>query len=334
MKQPKVSVIVPVYNVQECLPKCIDSLLGQDFEGIEIVLINDGATDSSGAICDTYAHKYSNIRVIHQKNAGVSAARNTGLKNVTAPYVFFLDSDDFIAHDMISRLYVHMTEKNCDIAMGEMKEWRSPNDIRELKKRFDKETVLLDDDIISTFLSSRLGFSNVCSCMFRTEMLAGVSFNTNISIGEDAVFLWEILKKSKCVVVDPLAIYYYYMRPGSAVNSGFNAKHVNIMEWNVNLPKEIKLLHPKHFNAALMKAVHGHITILNLIALSVSVEKKYIEQILSTLRPMIKEYWRIANNNMLRRSLVVLCAYAFPIYRIIYRTYMSIKMRGLIKPNE
>lgn len=102
---PKISVIVPVYKVEEYLEECIESLVNQTMKEIEIILVDDGSPDHCGAICDQYAQKYSNITVIHQKNGGLSCARNQGLSIAKGEYISFVDSDDYVKENMLETLY-------------------------------------------------------------------------------------------------------------------------------------------------------------------------------------------------------------------------------------
>ena len=107
-RKPKISIIVPIYKVEDYLPQCLDSLVGQTYQNLEIILVEDGSPDNSGAICDAYAAKDARIRVIHKKNGGVSSARNAGLAAVTGDLIGFVDGDDFISPDMYERMYAHM----------------------------------------------------------------------------------------------------------------------------------------------------------------------------------------------------------------------------------
>ncbi len=113
--QVKISVVIPVYNVEAYLRECVDSVLDQTFQDFEIILVDDGATDSSGAICDEYAQKDERIRVIHQPNGGLSAARNTGLDAATGKYVYFLDSDDYIRQDSLKLLFDLAEQEQADV---------------------------------------------------------------------------------------------------------------------------------------------------------------------------------------------------------------------------
>lgn len=117
MKKIKVSVIVPVYNVERYLEECVDSLIGQTLKEIEILLIDDGSTDSSGKICDRYAQQYDNIRVIHKENEGQGKARNIGLLHVQGKYVYYMDSDDLLEKDSLRFLYEEAEKKQLDVIL-------------------------------------------------------------------------------------------------------------------------------------------------------------------------------------------------------------------------
>ena len=114
---PGISLVVPVYNVQEYLPECLDSLLGQSFAAIEIILVDDGSTDASAEICDRYAARDGRIRVVHQQNAGVSRARNVGIRLARGKYLGFVDGDDWVDRDYCKRLYETLIDYRADISI-------------------------------------------------------------------------------------------------------------------------------------------------------------------------------------------------------------------------
>ena len=117
MEKPLISVIVPVYNVKQYLRRCVDSILKQTYENIEIVLIDDGSTDESGAICDRYAQKDVRVKVIHKENGGLSDARNKGMQEARGEYFAFVDSDDYIAKDYIAYLFELIVENKAQISL-------------------------------------------------------------------------------------------------------------------------------------------------------------------------------------------------------------------------
>ena len=114
-----ISVIIPVYNVEQYLKQCVDSILSQTYKNIEIILVDDGSSDSSGIICDEYAHKHGNIKVIHKKNAGLSEARNSGLVVANGSYIAFIDSDDWISNDNFEKMITEIKKQDSDFVFSD-----------------------------------------------------------------------------------------------------------------------------------------------------------------------------------------------------------------------
>ena len=114
--KPLISVIVPIYNVEQYLPRCIESILNQTYKNLEVILVDDGATDHCGSICDVYKEKDCRVRVIHKSNGGLSDARNAGLDRMTGEYVTCIDSDDFVSPFFVENLWLALEENHCDIA--------------------------------------------------------------------------------------------------------------------------------------------------------------------------------------------------------------------------
>ncbi|MEG0087047.1 MAG: glycosyltransferase, partial [Niameybacter sp.] len=121
--QPTLSIIVPVYNVEKYLPKCIESILAQSFTDFEVILIDDGATDKSGEICEEYANKDTRIKIIHKENGGLSSARNAGIELSNGNYIGFVDSDDFIHPQMYEILLREARSSNSDVVICRYKCW-------------------------------------------------------------------------------------------------------------------------------------------------------------------------------------------------------------------
>ncbi|HBK60182.1 MAG TPA: glycosyltransferase family 2 protein, partial [Firmicutes bacterium] len=120
---PKVSVIVPMYNVERYVRQCVDSLLAQTLDDIEIILVDDGSPDSCGKIADEYAVRYGNVKSVHRENGGLGPARNTGIENASGEYVGFIDSDDWVSPAMFRLLYEAAKQNDADIAVGGCEEW-------------------------------------------------------------------------------------------------------------------------------------------------------------------------------------------------------------------
>lgn len=224
-----VSIIVPVYNVENYLPRCIESIQRQTMQDLEIILVDDGSTDSSGMICDDYALRDNRIKVIHQQNGGQVAARNTGLAVAKGKYIGFVDGDDWIEEDMISFLYETAVMNEADVVAEGMKEeisgcgYCSRNALPEGIYRTEAEMAYLCEHMISCDKYFKLGIlPYLWNKLFRRELVTKhmLSIDTRIRLGEDAVAVYTMLSDSKCVVVLASCHYHYCLRETSIMAKG------------------------------------------------------------------------------------------------------------------
>lgn len=216
----KISVIIPVYNTQEYLPKCIESVLSQPFENFEILLINDGSTDNSGAICDSYAMSDSRIRVLHKENGGVSSARNLGIEKAEGEYTIHLDSDDYISTNMLEEMYNKATLDNCDILIADYY-----SDINGNIKLYEQRLRNTNSNtIIKQLLEGEL-HGSVCNKLIKSSLYkdGNVTFNQDIDYCEDLLFNIECFLLNPKVSKIDKAFLYYVQRDGSAIRT-YNSK--------------------------------------------------------------------------------------------------------------
>lgn len=212
--QELISVIVPVYNVEKYLKKCIKSIMSQSYTNLEIILINDGSTDNSGKICDELKEQDKRIKVIHKSNGGLSDARNAGLKIANGKYIGFVDSDDYIAEDMFETLYNINKKYNSDISIVSFYEIykdkvigvRDSKKLQELTK-IDAMKELLIDTNIQSYAWNKL---------FRRELFEGLEFPTNKNFEDIATTLLLFEKANKVVLLEKPK-YYYVRRDDSIV---------------------------------------------------------------------------------------------------------------------
>ena len=225
-----VSIIVPVYNVEKYIEKCLQSLLEQTYQAIEIILIDDGSTDKSGKICDNCANVDDRIRVIHQKNKGVSTARNVGIQYASGSYIVFVDPDDWVTSSFIQTLYNLLIDNDAELAIiGVLSHYETLSeeivdfvDIakpKELKLMTSEQTLdnILDEDMFLGYLWNK---------MFKRELIIDnkIKFSEDVKIWEDLLFCCQyILQINKSVYRDE-KLYVYNIRKNSVTNSIDNNK--------------------------------------------------------------------------------------------------------------
>lgn len=219
--KPLISVIVPVYNVEKYVGRCLNSIIHQSYTNLEIIVINDGSTDNSLSVCEEYAAKDKRIKLITQENKGLSGARNTGLRNYTGEYVTFVDSDDWIHKDMIEYVYDILIRH--DVEMSLCANLRVSEEIV-----IDKNYQIINDTIFSCDEFMRMFLNGtVTACwarFFRKDIISGFEFPEGLNC-EDFVYMYEVIrriKKGVGFVEHPL--YYYFVRSDSIVNGNFGIK--------------------------------------------------------------------------------------------------------------
>ena len=229
MNNPKISVIVPVYNVEQFLPRCINSILAQTFTDFEVLLINDGSTDNSGRICDEYAKKDNRIRLFHKGNGGVSSARNIGLKNVKGELICFIDSDDYLDKKFLQRMVKAMEENDVDLVCCGC--YRESTDGTLLWKRNIKTTTLYDrrQAVIELFTpTSFVGWP--WNKIYKASLIKenGLEFNETIKYCEDDVFVLQYILhiQKACYISDIL--YHYVENSMSANFKGYTDQKFNV----------------------------------------------------------------------------------------------------------
>lgn len=216
-KEMLLSVIIPVYNAENFLCRCLDSILNQKNVRLEVILVDDGSTDRSGAICDDYAERDERITVIHQKNGGASNARNHGLRIAKGDYIGFVDADDWIAEDMYCYLADLIRNYSADVAVCDYVATK-----RKGKCEKQKETIIIrrGEELKRFFfrLDGGKSFFSVWNGLYKREVLEDIRFLEG-QINEDVYFTYEVYKKADQIVFSNLKKYFYFVNSHSVTNS-------------------------------------------------------------------------------------------------------------------
>lgn len=227
-KNPKISIIVPVYNVQDYLKKCLESILIQTFESFELILVNDGSTDASLDICKAYMNKDSRIKLISQKNKGLSAARNTGIECSCGEYICFIDSDDFIEKNYLQILYERIIKSNADIVMCEYFltnqkgkkitniSFNEPNNVKELSGK----------QILSYVVAPKY-MANVVSWnkLYKKSIFDNLKYNVG-RFYEDEFIAFPLFFYTKKIAIIRIPLYNYVQRSNSIMHNPINDKKI------------------------------------------------------------------------------------------------------------
>ena len=203
----KISVIIPVYNCEKYLSDCLESVIGQSYKNLEIIIIDDGSTDKSGSICDFYAERDSRIQVIHQKNKGVSASRNAGILRMSGELVSFIDSDDTLDTDMYEFLYSLMNTYDADIAHCGYRHVVGD----EIRLVHDSQQIILQnrEEALKCLIGARLFVGSLWNKLYKTEVIQNLTFDENIKINEDILFNFQVFSRADKIVFADYTKYNY-----------------------------------------------------------------------------------------------------------------------------
>lgn len=226
---PLISIVVPIYNVEIYIEKCLESLINQTYKNIEIILVNDGSTDLSGYICDDFATKDKRIKVIHKSNGGLSDARNIGIDVATGDYIAFIDSDDWIDLKMIEILYKYINTYNADIAQGDYIEVYDENIVTDID--ICEEVICYNSEKILESLYGRTATKTVIACnkLYKRELFEKIRFPKG-KLHEDEFTTYKLLYSANLIVDSNLPIYYYRQRQGSIMKSEFSIRRLDTLE--------------------------------------------------------------------------------------------------------
>ena len=271
-----VSIIVPIYNAEKYLDSCIQSVLRQTYTNWELILIDDGSTDKSGRIAEEYGFADERITVFHQKNLGVSLARNQGIDEATGNYVVFLDADDELIEDCLAKTVNIAEETNADVVAG-----RSC----ENQELFQDRIIWTGAEALENSLKDHLFTYSACAKLIRREFIGKTRFTPDIRINEDSYFVFQLLCKQNVFVLTNDVIYFYRMNSESSSRAGFSEKYFDILKVSDLKYKKIEEQFPQMHDLAKNMLLKARMNVLRILAVRTrdeyrDVEKKLLEYIL------------------------------------------------------
>ena len=220
---PIISIIIPVYNVAAYLPTCIESVQNQSFKEIEILLVNDGSTDDSPQICDQYALGDSRIRVIHQKNRGVSCARNAGIDVAQGHYITFVDSDDWVAPDYLRLLYEAL-QNTPEASISFCEYYNVKDGVETINAPFNESRIYKANEAIGELYQDQKIKNYIWGKLYRKVLFENIRFPEDRSICEDMAILYLLFYAAGTIIHIPAPAYYYLTRSDSSLNSRYDVE--------------------------------------------------------------------------------------------------------------
>lgn len=319
---PLISVIVPVYNAEKCLKKCVESLINQTYSSLEIILINDGSTDSSAEICNQFAKFDNRIVVVHQDNKGVSTARNSGINIASGQYIGFVDSDDWIEKSMYTKLFeaISIQDKDINIAIcGHIVE--DPSGIIVKKSSTTRKHILDQFEALDMALRSNYYQGYMWNKLFRASLFRGengVRFTENIHIYEDLLVVCECIMRSKKVAFIGEYLYHYILYQKSAMRQPFNQKKVTILDALNKINILCSEEYPELCNIVNVKIIKANLILVLSMINSSSVDQFLIAQIRTKLKANLGMILKSRMISIKEKLYIILIILKFDCFKELY----------------
>jgi len=331
-KEPLINIIVPVYNTEKYIRKCLDSIVNQTYRNLEIIVVDDGSTDSSGDICDEYAHKDARIKVIHKENGGVSSARNAALDLCTHTWgdlVAFVDSDDWLELNMYETLLEQIYLYNADIATCKISIEYSDNS-RIVHKKIKSNicfSVKDKEELIKNFLNREIYTSSSNDKLYNLKLFSGIRFPVN-QFYEDNYLVLEILLRAKKIVVGCDSCYHYRQNNNS-ITRNFSRKKfrdaLKAIKHNLNL---LKNTYPLLLKEAFALRYLTYLSFLDLLVFSQQSDHiRLSDKIRMTLKGHLKHIINSYNMTLQEKIAFIIVVYNTDLYKVLRKMQIRVLKR-------
>ena len=319
MQEFCVSVIIPVYNVEEYLKQCLDSVINQTYKNLEIILVDDGSFDNSGKICDEYALKDNRIKVIHKENGGLSDARNVGIKEATGEYITFIDSDDYTELDMIEYLYNVLIKFGCDISVCTHKIIKN----NKVKKSFNlkKDFKLSSYETVKRLLYNDGADTSAWAKLYKRDLFTGIEYPKG-KLFEDIATTYKLFIKSGEIAFGHLAKYNYKIRNTSIVRKGFTKAKLDLLDNTDNAVKDILKFFPDLKEAALRRRVYARFSTLNQVLNFDKENKNIVEEIIDFIKKYSSKILIDKNVPLRDKLAIILLNINYNLYKFVWQKIM------------
>ena len=314
-----ISVIVPVYNVEQYLEKCVNSIINQTYKNLEIILVDDGATDSSGNMCDELAKSDNRIKVYHKENGGLSDARNYGVERATGDYIGFVDSDDYIDYEMYEKLYEAIKKENVDVTECSLRVIY-PGKI-ELFTDEKYYKVLGKTEYLEEYLTIKKVFGSVWTKLIKSDVAKKLVFPKG-KLYEDTYYAYDLINIANTFVLIDSPSYNYLMRENSITNSKFDPRIFDLIKIVEKFHKMTYENYPSLKEAADCRKMYAYFSVLNSILLEENYRNnEYYSEILSYFK---RNYISLLKNKYInhnRKLSVILIKLNIDLYRKVLMKY-------------
>ena len=318
-KASKISIIIPAYNVEKYISRCIDSVLKQTYSNLEIILVDDGSKDKSGHICDIYKEKDSRIKVIHKENGGLSDARNYGIREAQGEYIVFIDSDDYVDSNYIEELYNLVIKDNVDMAItshkiiGKKVKFKyEKSKFKELKEKI-LDRMLYDEDIDVSAWGK----------IYNKKLFKNVEFPKG-RLYEDAATFYKLVDQCDYISVNNIPTYNYVIRSNSISQNSFSIKKMDLIKSTEEMTEFIKNKYPNLINGCKRRLMFSYLSTLTQLTKSRKRNKAIEQQLFKYIKENRKEVLQDKRIPKRDRFALIISIFGFNTFKFFWKTYEKI----------
>lgn len=316
-----ISVIVPVYNVEKYLERCVKSIAAQTYKDLEILLIDDGSTDKSGKMCDDFKQTDSRIKAFHKQNGGLSDARNYGIEHSAGEFISFVDSDDYIDEKMLETLHRLITENDADLAVCsamDVFEGKEVTQVKEIKEfnlnKVESYKYMLRGD----------GIPSACNKLYKRQTVGNVRFPVG-KLYEDGFFTPQILKRVEKTAVTSKPMYYYFRRADSITTKPFRKGDLDVIEAYDKCVKQVKELCPEALPYAEFRYRNAYFNVLDKMLMRDDCKEiPEYKQVVKYLKKHTVQIVKDPGFGKMRKIAAVALKFSVPLYKKILLTKQKI----------
>lgn len=323
MKSPLISVILPVYNIEKYLPKCMESLFAQSYDNIEFIIIDDGSNKECAKLCDYYSFLDSRVTVYHKKNGGLSDARNYGIKRAKGEFITCVDPDDYVDRDYIEYLYSLIVKYSSKMSICQHRIHYENGKIREMGKLGDEE--ISSENCIWKMLYHDTVDTSAWAKMYHRSLFKSIEY-PNGKLFEDISTTYLLMIKSKRIALGYESKYNYIFHDNSIVNSSFNKRKMDLLEMTDKMAMDVIRIYPELEKAVLRRRVYSRFSTLNQM-LSTELYEVEKEEIIEFIKKYRKNI--ILDKNAPNRDKIAMffISINYKLYRVIWLKYRKYLMK-------
>lgn len=322
MEKELITIIIPVYNVEKYIHKCIDSVINQTYKNLEIILVDDGSPDNCGEICDEYAKEDKRIKVIHKENGGLSDARNTGIDIAKGKYICFIDSDDYVEKEYIEILHTAIKKDRTDMAVSSHKVIYKNGTI--LEKATGEESILEPKEVLKRILYDDGIDLSAWAKLYKIELFTGVRYPKG-QLFEDAATTYKLIDKCEKISIVSKPTYNYIIRSNSITNINFSEKKMDLIKSTEEMCNYIKDKYPYLKKACDRRAMYAYLSTLSQLAMSKKKFPKEQKIIMEYIKENKKEI--LIDKSVPKRDKIGIIStiFGFKFFCFVWRLYKIVR---------